>query len=309
MPSPPRTPPGTPAGRRPGSGRTRGRRGRRSARSVRCHELRAKWRVVRLDREYVEDATPVVVDQHDRGVDTAPFHRCQPVHVVVVRQIAGHEREVVGRRRPRPERGGDDTVDPGRPAVPERCERRGRRRTEPVEIPDGHRVRDEQRRGVGREVDNISQKPALAEPLGFGENVRVGRVGVEPPLAPRVATRPGEQPRQPAEQPCRVGDDEIARGERCLPPPGGRVDDVLVGVDRGEVVPERLRRRRRAGADHDVGVGPRIANPLAEVGVVAADHGCRPDDPAVSNPRKRVRQDRKAGCVGERGDRLGVDAG
>jgi MFS family permease len=108
--------------------------------------LLERVRLVR-DRQEVEDAAAVVVQQHDRQVERQAPGREQPADVVRERDVADQEDgPLLGRGRcGDAERGRDGAVDAVRPAVGQHSRRVGAQREERLDVADGHRRGDDER--------------------------------------------------------------------------------------------------------------------------------------------------------------------
>ncbi len=182
-------------------------------------------RLVLFDRQEMEDTAAVVVQTDDRRVDIGACDREQPVHIVVVRQIARDENQRIVGPVAGTERRRRDPIDAGRPAVAEYGQPFRSRAGETVEIPYRHRVRNEYRRRIRDEIDRVSHDSALGRFVSlYGRPVFVlysfESVSEGVPLAIDTLRQVDSQFRL-------VGHDEIGSSERRFPPAAGRIHDEL----------------------------------------------------------------------------------
>ena len=210
-------------------------------------EIQPMWRLellferlVCLDGEDVEDAPAVVVHEDDGRVDVTATQREQAVHVVVVRQVAGHQHEGVLGRAPRAQCRRGDAVDTARAPVAQHGEVGTPRPAEPIGVPDRHAVGDEHRRRVRRVLEDVREDATF--PVGFCTALRhclpVDPLGSGEPVAPRLQSGALDPVGEGQRGGVLVGHQQVRRGELRLRPAARRVDDELPAVGVAEVLPE-----------------------------------------------------------------------
>ena len=242
----------------------------------------------------------------------------QAVHVVVGREVAQDE----GQRGLRPggrdpERGRDDAVDAAGAAVAVDVQRRRAGTEHRVEVADRHAVARDDRGARRQRVDQVADRAGLGEAVAQAAvaYASVNSLGSTTlPLPPcrepgRIRCRGRPQcPQQTTADRGRVGVEGAGGAQVGVVPAPGLGDHDLLRVDEPrQERAQRLRRRRPADPQHDL--GPKIGAGRG------AQHRVVPGDDvaaivrAASQLGERVGQDRIAQRGGEAGDRLDAVGG